>query len=516
MTKATVLLGSFLLLAASILVKVHSPEWRDLFFYNGDSITLAMVMRSINEGELFSWVFSSQNFVFPEAVLYYVSYWVAGSYKNALIVNGVANLFLAIILFWYVCRLTLQNKENAWVAASIAALLFSLFLMMEMQPDINRKSIFTLTIFNTYYFGVILSSLLMIALFMKESILSGASKVLHLILFLFVGAFCYASDPLYLIQFAAPFLLVLTLMLFRGWKSNLRSYIKALTLIASSLAIGELVRAGLKQYTVASVNSYLKFDQIIVAFKAILDLVATLPSTPPYLMLWLAWLLLTLYVGYAFVEALIRFGVNQSCRGRTLFLGFCFMAPVVNIGCVILSGNSLTRYFVTLSIFPAIGFSFIVAEKIRRTNFLYILLLISSCIVLPAYANSKRNSSELSSYEKSLKCYQELVNIEKFHAVGSFWTSRYLDLYRATPFRTFQTLNDFRPYDWLSNRYNYEAYKITSVVVDKQQNPAHINEKDVEKLGPPSRIMSCENFYIYIYTEGTFGYNHLNSSMRSR
>lgn len=516
MTRAIVLLSSFLLLAATILLKVQSPEWRDLFFFNGDSITLAMVLRSINEGEPFRWVFSSQNFIFPEAILYFVSYWIAGSYKNALIVNGVANLFLAIVFFWYVCRLILQKEENTWLAVSIAALLFSFFLMMETYPDINGKSIFTLTIFNTYYFGVILSSLLLIALFVKELELRGSSKILYLILFLIVGAFCYASDPLYVLQFAAPFFAVVILILLRGWRSNLRFCIKSITLVAGSLVLGDLVRTGLKQYTVASVDSYLKFEHINVAFNALVDLVATLPSSPWSLLLWLVWVLSTCYVGYAFVGALLKSGLNESCRGRILFLGFCFLVPILNITGVILSGNYFTRYFVPLSFFPTIGFCFLLAEKSRGTNFVYILSLITGCLVLPAYADSKHNQFNESPYEKSLMCYEEVVKLEKIHAIGSFWTSRYLDLYRTTPYRTFQASNDFKPFNWLSNRYKYDEYEIGAVVVDKQQNPAHINPQDVERLGPPTRIVSCDNFYIYTYSGETFGYNQLNSTMRSR
>ena len=110
--------------------------------------------------------------------------------------------------------------------------------------------------------------------------------------------------------------------------------------------------------------------------------------------------------------------------------------------------------------------------------------------------------------EVDLQCYENINKATELTSVGSFWTSRYLDLYGN--YRVYQVSKELTPYNWLVNKYEDSHIKVNSVVVDKVEHFAHVNATDTEVLGTPSKKFNCTRFNVYQYDKDTLGYSLLN------
>ena len=76
------------------LASVAGGSWRAVFLANGDSLVLPLVLQSLQRGEPFHWVFSSQTFFLPEFPLYAICGLVMGSPQGGLVLNAILNVLV--------------------------------------------------------------------------------------------------------------------------------------------------------------------------------------------------------------------------------------------------------------------------------------------------------------------------------------------------------------------------------------------------------------------------------------
>src|SRR5688500_16305644 len=102
------------LLAVAGLIHIGiSSEWRDIYLYSGDSTTLAAFIKSIQSGETLNWIFSSQIFLFPEAILYGISFLLTQSIHGSLVLNAIINVLLAYTLFYWIARQLFDTRPKS-------------------------------------------------------------------------------------------------------------------------------------------------------------------------------------------------------------------------------------------------------------------------------------------------------------------------------------------------------------------------------------------------------------------
>jgi hypothetical protein len=510
--KITLICISILLIGVMFL-HLNSINWKGLFYFHGDSVTLALALKSILAGEPFKWVFSSQLFIFPEGILYAISYLVSQDYKSALLINAYINIGLIFLGAYYLVGYLRIKGGSAYNFFIILSCLFLISFSSESVPDINYKSISTLIMFNTYYGGVIIVSIFQ--LFLVLSITKSNPKYFwpKSSFFALCGALCYASDPLYLLQFLIPLIALLFLLLLLDRSRYFWLSTKIIFISAISLSLGHLLRYTLRDHWSASVGSYIGFSKVGIALHNLLGVIVGLQSSPIYLFLWALWACLLLLMGRRFCYLIRHRNSSQEWLMDYLVIGFLFSASILSSLGVILTGNFLTRYFLPVPIFSIIGGALAIigfSNKLIIKLIIIILLMGSAGFSYFTYSNSMMTETTV---ESDIRCYQKFVNELKIHAVGGFWTSRALDLYGNENSRVFQVTKDFHPYNWLSNRNDYSRFELSGVIVDNEPGTININESDVLILGTPTETQNCQRFKIHAYAKGTLGFKTLNERM---
>lgn len=505
------LLGAtFALTLALIWSQLGYGAWKELFLYNGDSITLALVAKSIFRAEKFNWVFSSQTFLFPEGPIYFLSYLFSENFKAALFINAYFNILSIIALLILIARHALEDLGSRLISITIFLVLISTAILSEATPSININTIVTLILFNTYYSGVVLSSLLMLYLLCKLGPRDHFSWS-YFILSVLIGGLTYGSDPLLLLQFLMPLVAVAFVFL----KSALFRYQAKIlfSTVVLSLSFGSFVRYLTSDFISRSVTGYLNFKGVWHSFLELSQIFIDSHQTPQIFVLWLLWLTLFFIHFICFINLVYKNKQLQNNYAFLLIHGVCIFIPVITVMGVLISGNSLTRYLLPIPFFIFIGIC-LLAPYILSAKKLFLIgsfgFIFISTMTVVRYQSLE--SLPLSS-EIDIQCYKKINEVTELTSVGSFWTSRQLDLYGNN--RVYQVSKELTPYNWLVNRYEDAHININSVVIDKVEHPAHVNAIDIEALGPPSKKFDCARFFVYRFDKDTPGYVLLNQKFNA-
>ena len=508
---------------AGILHIAISPEWRDVYLYSGDSTTLAAFMKSIQQGEQLNWIFSSQIFLFPEAILYAMSFALTQSIHGSLVLNSILNLLLAYGLFYWIARQLFDTRLKSQFAAVMAVAVICGYMVLELHPTVNQSAVVTLFLFTTYYYGVVLASLGLIALSLflikspqRRSMIIASSTAL------LITALTASSNPLMMLQFTFPYGIVVALM----WFINRMPGKIALLLIgiqAAGLIVAQIIRIPFKDSVALSAGSYINVDNIPQAVHqlqaTVVQIAGSTASKIEYLVMgasvlfavgFATWLLYRLQREHTFLikQPHILFAVL-----------FGAVAPGVIILATLLTGNAYTRYFIPvafvpfIAIFAAASNTRFITERIVRVA----VLAASSLAIVYCLVNIPRiQPLTQSTPTDAVSCFARHAGDRTINAVGSFWASRPLDLYSNENIRVVQVNNQLQPYPWLNNRSVYDL-TFSAVVIDKAiPLPSNIGVQHVAILGPASEIWECRDFYVYHYDTHTKAYQMLNQRVHQR
>ncbi|WP_321892742.1 hypothetical protein [Paraburkholderia tropica] len=501
------------------LIHLALTPWVKLFLYNGDSITLALLVRSVLSGEPFHWVLSSQLFIFPEGPIYFVCQLIAGNPKYALFLNAFLNIAILFIGYRSVARSFLASEKANWFA--LLALLFVVFFMLcETRLEVNRGSIATLILFNTYYCGVIFSGLFLLALYGKGAISScnGIKARIFAVLAVLITALTYLSDPLIFLQFSAPLVAVVLMLWILGRMGGAQALFVTATQLLGVLC-GGLLRGFFKKYIGASVDSYLHFDRLNLAINDLSMVIQTVKisrlNVIEYLVIFLILTSIALLSLYLLNYRRARFfGNSRRITGFLLVvLLFSVVSPIVIVLGVLLTGSFYTRYLLPVMFFTPLGLLSIFFS--RRAGVLsagLFVLLFASVLVLSGRTLLDGNWSYMRSDD--VDCFNAFMQKQKFDSLGGYWSARALDLYSDSPARVLQ-ISGLAKQHWLNNAGAYEGHTFNGLIVDKGPiTPNHVYATDAEKLGAYSEKGVCPNFDILYYGPQTDGFKALNAIAR--
>lgn len=499
------------LLGLAIIFHLNRGEWKDAFYYDGDNITLALALKSIVDGERFRWVFSSQSFIFPEGPLFSIAYLISENFKSALLTSTYLNIGLIVGLIFLIARHIHAECKQTLLSITLFIVILIFSFNLEYKPDINSTTIITLILFTTYYVGVLIISLLQIWFYSLASNLVASTRLFVGVLIAFITGLASASNPLFLLQFVAPCLfLSATLFLTHHFR---RDAIFVLYTSLAGVVIGFVIRKFLSAYTAASVYSYISIDQIYNAIHNLSLILKAGVDDPSILLLWSFWLLLFIIHGLMFFN-LLRLQCESAGFAFTLFHAFCVLSPLITLAGVVLSGNHLTRYMIPIPFFTLVGAS-LIAPTFFRFKWSYshiaVVLILGTLFTYISYLNF---SNAIPNAEKNIECFSNYAKTAYGKFVGSFVTSRYLNLYSDAGTPIYQVNKEFRPLNWLSNRHDHINDKIDHVIVDKRDYPVLITPTDTIILGRPSLVHECHDFYIYRYDHTSKGFKLLNERVQ--
>jgi hypothetical protein len=501
------------LLGLAVFFHLNTGEWKDAFFYDGDNITLGLALKSMINGEPFNWIFSSQSFIFPEAPLFIASYAVTRNFYSALLLNSYFNILL-IVSSAFVLAIRIYSERTR---AVLAAVLFLIFLIasfnLENKPDINSTTLLTLILFTTYYVGVIGTSLAVVLLY--DFALSFGVKSHHTIytaLIIFASSFALASNPLFLLQFIAPCLLLGTVLFTFNYFRHESKFLLFTCITATGL--GFAIRVLLSSYTAASVKSYISLDRINNAFVALSQTLQKGAEDTSISLLWLLW-------AFLFVFHLVAFAKNLNNDKKSLSFtyvfihAFCILSPIITLAGVLLTGNHLTRYLLPVPFYTLLGSALIVPTAFKKPikpYFAATVLIIGTMLTYQSYSGM---SYKVPNAVSNIRCFSNFANTTEFNFIGSFPTSRYLNLYSEYTGSIYQVNKEFYPINWLSNKYDHSTDQIGYVIADKRNDPALLNHEDTNILGNPDAVHECLDFNIYTYNAESHGHKILNERIRN-
>ncbi|MFT4028599.1 MAG: hypothetical protein QM675_01885 [Protaetiibacter sp.] len=514
-----------------------TSSWAQMMLYDADSLVLPLVEKSMHAGQPFQWVFSSQLFIFPEGLVYGISSIATDDPRVVLAINLVLNLVGLYLLLRVTTHLLARRSRHRFLeisAALVATGLFGAFVLLEPQPHIGGSTIASLYLLSTYYYGVIMVGLAVVALVLWATSTFGGVRPTRpraigyaVAAFLIVGV-ATMSDPLVLMQVIAPVGLALLVLWFAA-RIDGRTLLLLGGVLAAAGVVGFLARRLLRAYVQAEVGSYLALSQIPDSAKLHLDaLLETLETPQGTLKLLLAGgvilVSLALFATALFVQA------RPRLAGRITTAEF-FLSAFVSISTLslpigeVLSGSLTTRYLEPLFVFPllvmiAIGVKAmrwmllsVDRADLRRSLAVYssgvmvagsAVVIVCGVLAIPPTGEMLRGDT----YTLS-DCLDEELDGTDANAVATFWLARPLELYGSQDGIVAQVSNDLEPFPWMNNLDDYDR-EFSYVLIDRI---GFVTEDSVAGLGEPVSVTSCGAYDVLDYT-GTPGEEELNRIIR--
>jgi hypothetical protein len=519
---------------------VAETNWAGTFLYNADSLALPLMKESILRGEPFHWIFSSQNYLFPEAPIYFLSALFAKSARVAMYINGCLNIVILYALFRSIARQLAHRSRHRFVEITIAiaaTFAFVVFVLLEPAAEVNGRGIATLFLFSTYYDGVILSGLAVIALSLWLTrafgpVEWGRHRVMtYGVAVVVLTSLTAFSDPLYLLQLVAPLAAAALVLVFLG-----RLTWRGFWILAVPTTLGTIVavalRAAFSNTFASSIGGYISFphipDSLHVLFSTAREMLHT--GTGALAIILLGGLLLVtacVFVFATYAQARPRLAA-QIATSEVFIVTFVSASTISLITGMVITGSTTTRYLEPIYVFPILTLVTLGVFILRRllvgvkraalrrslSRFAIavaavgtVLFMIVGAVNVAPVATSASGKGYTGE-----KCFDSFVGTSKINGVGSYWSVRPLALYgdsRGAILQADDAHGNLEAFAWINNLGAYVGKKFSFVITDSSNQ---IGPSGIQNLGRPSQVVSCPGYLIYDYS-GTHGQSVLNKEI---
>ncbi len=504
---------------------IARTDWIGVFYYNADSLVLPLVERSIHHGEAFQWVFSSQNFFFPEGAFFFLSTLFTDNPRVALSINAVLNLVALYALLRVIAHVLSRHSRHRLLEICIAlgaALLFVVFVLLEPIASPNGSGIATPFLFTTYYYGVVLGGLGMLALVLwVTNAFSGHSierrkKIIFLGAAALLTALVTFSNPLYIFQVIAPLWVTLLILIFMtrvGW----RFFLQTIAATGGAVIVAFGIRALMPQLFAAGVSRYVAISNIPMSIENIYLTFKELLSTPQGALKLLI-IGLILLVNFALLIFALYGQARPKLRTR-ISTAEVFIVTFVSVSTVslavgqVLTGSLTNRYLEPTFIFPLVTVLAIGVYTLRRmllevrrvelrrslsrfavgiAGGVSVVIVLAGSLSIPIVADANRSDNYTAS-----SCLEKFVGTSGVNGVGTFWTTRPFELYGNLSGRFLQVKPDMTIFEWMNNRAAYANKDFSYVVYD---GSGVFTRDDITRtLGQPKNVVTCDGYEIYNY-----------------
>ncbi|MCJ1704790.1 MULTISPECIES: hypothetical protein [unclassified Rathayibacter] len=532
--------GLLLVLAATLLVlgRLSSTPWWEYLLSDGDSLALPLLVRSVAEGEPFQWVMTSQLLLFPELPLYLVSLALAGgSVVGALVVNAFVNAAALYGCVRWLAARVLAGRTRPWrvSAAALATGTVVVLAATEGRGLINSGAFASGILLTTYYSGVALAAVLALALMAEASggfdparPPSRVRTTWALIGAVLVSAATTLSNPLFALQFTAPAVVSLLAVLVLRRMSWRRALLISAALVAGA-GIGYAARDAVARFVAVDAGTYVHLERAGAAVDGFLLQLRDVGSAP-------TGKLEILIVGVLLLAALVTLvlAVATQVRPETpwavadssvVLATFVLVASASLVLGQIVTGSLVSRYLLPLAVFPALMLlpasqdwiprrlaarvpllrprSFSTGVRAALAGAVALVVVAAGVVAGPAV----RAAAEQAGSTPERACLEQWLDGRELSGVGSFWSTRPLELYGDASVDVQQVNFDFTAQLWMNNAASYRGKDFSYVLADREPDWA---ELALGHLGEPAAITACPTFDVYDYA-GTPGEAALNA-----
>jgi hypothetical protein len=506
--------------------KLAQSEWEGTFLYNGDSLVLPLVEDSILRGEALHWVFSSQNFLFPEGLFFFLSTLFTDSPRVALYVNAVLNLVALYAVLRVIAHQLAHHSRHRFVEITIAlgaTVLYLVFVLLEPTASVNRSGTATTYLMTTYYYGVIITGLVVISLTLWVT-RSFAAPVWerrrargYIVVVTVLTTLVVFSDPLYVAQVIAPFLVGLLVLI---WARRL-SWRNAVVLVIPAVvgtAIAFVLREVFRDLFASDLATYVQPDQFRVAlrvlYESLLEMSGSAQGSLKLIIISGVMLLTFSIMAFAIYSRFDAKAARSISTVEFFIVTFVSVSSVSLIVGHLITGAITTRYLTPLYVFPLLTVVFVGVYVLRRllvevenaelrrnlSRFSLgvaaaasVLVVVLGVINLPAVVRSASGEDYTTA-----DCFDDFVGDSEINGVGSFWTVRQLDLYGSGKGDILQADGELTVYDWMNNLGAYEDKVFSFVITDES---GQLPREAVDVLGEPAQVITCSGYEIYDFQD---------------
>ena len=503
-------LGGLVALALSVIALRHviATARVELLWYDGDSVLLPLVRRSMELGQPFEWAMSPALFFFPELPVYLLCSVVTATPQQALALNGLLVLLAVYALVRAAANeLMPAARRSARIAVSAVALGFvTLLVLTESSATATSLELASLLLTTTYYYGAVLA-MLGTAVLVLRAVRTGRASVTVLVVLGLVAACTTASNPLYVPWSAAPVVVTLLLLALARrlpWRPVL---LLAGTVTAGSV-VGYLLRIPLRPFVSLDPSTYVqpsRAGETLRFFAALTDDRAGTAAGDAGLLLLFVGVLLS--VGGTVWAWRVR-------TSRTVLVAAALplvTVVAVSVG-VVVAGSETPRYLepiVTAPLLALVAVAELTRTAVRTTRVhrprrgVRVVLAVAAAGVLlagVATAPSTARAVSTARYDPA-SCLDRWADGRDVVGVGQFWTVRPLAAYASTNVQLLQVRDTFQTYPWLVDLGAYRDAAPTFVVIGTRDLWTTAVE---DSLGTPATITHCTGFDVYDYA-GTSG-----------
>ncbi|ROP74788.1 hypothetical protein [Curtobacterium sp. PhB115] len=506
--------GALVALALAVIALRHvvATERVALLWYDGDSVLLPLVRRSLDLGQPFEWAMSPALFFFPELPVYLLCSVVTATPQQALALNGVLVLLAVYALVRAAANELMPSAGRpARIAVSAGALaVVTLVVLTESSATATSLELGSLLLTTTYYYGALLA-MLGTAVLVLRAVRTGRASVVVLVVLGLVAACTTASNPLYVPWSAAPVVVTLVLLAaVRRVPWRLALLVSAATTVGS--VVGYLVRIPLRPFVSLDPATYVRPSRAgstLQFFAALTDERAGTAAGDAGLLLLFLGVLVT--VGGTVWAWRVR-------TARTVLVATVLplvTVVAVSVG-VVVAGSQTPRYLepiVTAPLLALVAVAELARTAVRRTRVhrpfrgVRATVAIAGAAVLVtgvAVAPGTASAVATARYTPS-SCLDRWADGRDVVGVGQFWTVRPLAAYASSNVQLLQVRDTFETYPWLVDLGAYRDADPTFVVVGSRDLWTTAVE---DSLGAPATISHCTGFDVYDYA-GTAGADRL-------
>ncbi|AOX65293.1 hypothetical protein BJK06_05570 [Curtobacterium sp. BH-2-1-1] len=503
-------LGALVALALAVIALRHvvATSRVALLWYDGDSVLLPLVERSMQLGQPFEWAMSPALFFFPELPVYLLCSVVTATPQQALALNGVLVLLAVYALVRAAANeLMPAARRSARIAVSAVALGFvTLLVLTESSATATSLELASLLLTTTYYYGAVLA-MLGTAVLVLRAVRLGRASVTVLVVLGLVAACTTASNPLYVPWSAAPVVMTLVLLALARRLPWRPVGLLAATLTLGSV-VGYLLRIPLRPFVSLDPSTYVqpsRAGETLGFFAALTDDRAGSAAGDAGLLLLLVGVLLS--VGGTVWAWRVR-------TSRTVLVAAALplvTVVAVSVG-VVVAGSETPRYLepiVTAPLLALVAVAELARTAVRRTQvhrprrgIRAVLALAAAGVLLAGIATAPSTARAVAEarYDPAA-CLDRWADGRDVVGVGQFWTVRPLATYASTNVQLLQVRDTFATYPWLVDLGAYRDAAPTFVVIGSGDVWTTAVE---DSLGPPATITHCTGFDVYDYA-GTSG-----------
>ncbi|UJP09492.1 hypothetical protein L2X99_13820 [Microbacterium sp. KUDC0406] len=467
-------------LAVFVAAQMAASARSELLFRDGDSLVVALFVRSVLEGQPQDWAFSSVLFM-PEAacfaLLRLVLPWL--SVDALFAVNAVVNL----VALYGALRLTAGRRSEGrspvtWSLAAFVA--FGLLVVLETSPSRDALEPASLLLTTTYYSATVVSVIAVVGLVRRhvEGGWAGIPYVLAL-----VAVVSTLSNPLFAAWATVPLGLLLGLAVLRR-----RPHAPApLLALLTGTAVGLLARIPFSAWIANTGAGYAQPSQWTQSLQYYASLAGERLTAPG----GVASALITV--------ALLAFCLRRTmrCTGGARFVGTAgWVIPVlVVIGAVAL-GTHAARYLQPVAFAPVLSLVAL-PRSIRMPRVAARMAIAASAVVVLVLSvvSAPRLAASASADDRDLRCVTAWIDASDRTGAGQFWTVRLPKLHLNDPAQLVQVDHTLRGYAWLVNRADFAVGQVTFLVEDAQSQTWELPAPGAA----PDAVIPCGRYTILDY-----------------